>query len=54
MASWILRFSVCSCDRKAFFASCCVMVLPPWAMPPLVMFVTMARPMPMGSIPIWS
>ena len=35
MASCILRFNVCSWDRKAFLASCWVMVLPPSAKLPV-------------------
>ena len=49
--SRIFRAAVRSESRNAFFASCCVIVLPPWSRPRDVMLWTNARAMPCGSIP---
>ena len=54
MASCTLRFNVCSWVRKAFFASCCVIVLPPWAIPWWETLAQIALRMPRGSMPMWS
>ena len=50
-ASDTLRFSVRSCERNAFLASCCVMVEPPSDTPLRAMFTHTARRIPTGSMP---
>ena len=49
-----LRSTVCSCVKYWFFASCCVMVLPPSTIAPALRSFTRARPVAMTSKPGWA
>ena len=49
--SWIFRSKVRSGFRNRFFASCWVKVEPPWTTAPERRLVTIARAMPIGSMP---